>query len=103
MANDKNVIMVYADCVRGKSKNRRLLVRPSENGESIIIQFSIMDGNTQSRSVNFISHKDKVVNTGVMINRNTAEILHQALGVMIERYDFFHKNHPKNRDSEPTE
>ena len=102
MANDKNVIMVYADCIRAKSHNRRLLLRPSENGKSIIMQFSILDGDTTFRSVNFLSHKNKVVNTGVMINKNTAEILYKSLGEMLSRYDYFHENYPKKDDSEPT-
>lgn len=88
----KRTIVTHPNAVVCKSHNRRAVILPTKDGENVIIEFTILDGDTNPRSVNTLSHRGKAVVTGVKISRQSAEMLLIALQEVMVNFDKYVSN-----------
>ena len=92
---------VYPNAVQGIMHNRRVRLIPTKTN-NIVMEFTIMDGNTKQRGVHVLTHKDKAVMTGLMITKESAILLYNGLREVLSNFDEMVKNGNAEEPSEPT-
>ena len=92
----KPSITKHPDAIVGKRHNRRMVVTPTEDGENVLIQLTILDGETKPRASHTLSHNDKAVVTGILISKSGIEMLYTSLKILLNDYEEIAKNSKLN-------